>query len=152
MFLQELKLPDIREALEEKYGDDFTVETSVVDATAYTSAQLADLNDTVQQFSDNYQAFVDDDEGATEADWESMAAQDGVSVETEKRFIELCGLIAEELRNLEITEAYQITAQHTFTSDDLDKPDVQTGQFTVIKVNGEWMLLDGLAIYGYIHM
>lgn len=150
-FLSEMTVTEASKMLTDDYGDDYRVETVVQEAAALTSTQMSDLEDSIAEIRAGYEKLAASGDGATEADWEAMAAEDGVSVETEKRLIELCGLIAEELGDLKVTEGYQLTIQNTVTSDSIDEPSERIGQITVIKVNGEWMLLDGLIAYSVIH-
>ena len=151
-FLSDMQVTDALDIILENYGEDYDVKTEVQEATALTSDQISSLQDNVADMSADYQAFVDEVDGATEADWEAMAEADGLSVETEKRLVELCASIAKQLGSLEITEGYQLTIKNTVTADGMDDPEERVGKITVIKVNGEWMLLDGLAAYSVVSM
>ena len=149
-FLTDMKVTQAQETLRDAYADDFTVTTKVTDAVPYTDDELESLRSDVASIAEGYARGVADADGATEADWADMAAQDGVSVETEKRAYELLRLIAEELADAEITEAYKLTIRNTFEASNLDEPSERVGSIVVVRVNGTWMLLDGLAAYSMI--
>ena len=150
-FFDELDMSGAIDTLPETYGEDYHVETTMRSAEPFTDEQMEQVQAVLKQLRESYTALAALGDGASDADWESAAAADGVTVEQEKRMIELCGVIRDALDACEITEGYSVQLRNEATGSLYDGTGRHSGQISVIRVNGEWMLLDGLVAFLAVH-
>ena len=147
----ELDYSSARDTLPETYGADYHIETTMKDAVPLTDAQMKQIRDLLSDLQSGYEQLVESGENASDADFQEAAERDGLTVEQELRMIELFRMIRDSLSDCEITEGYAVTLSNEITGSLYDGVDTREGHITVIKLNGEWMLLDGLVAFAVLH-
>ena len=150
-FFDALDYAKPRETLLNTYGEDYRIETTMTDAAPLDEAQMDEILDLLAAELDDYTKLVQFGEEATDAEVREASERDGLTVEQELRLIELYRIIRDSLADCEITEGYAVTLSNEITGSLYDGVDTRDGHITVIRVNGEWMLLDGLLAFSCFH-
>lgn len=147
----ELDYGSPRDTLLETFGEDYHIETTMTDAVPITKAKIKQLSKLLSNLQSGYAQLVEQGEGASDAEIREAAERDGLTVEQELRLIDLFRTIRDSLEGCEITEAYAVTLSNEITGSLYDGVDTREGHITVIRLNGEWMLLDGLVAFAVLH-
>ena len=150
-FLSELDYAYPREVFLNNYGEDYLIETSMTDAEPLTDEQIVAVRKILSQLQDGYAELIKRGEEATQEEIQAAADRDGLTVDQELRLIELYRVILASLDGAEISEGYEVTLSNEITGSLYDGVDTREGHITVIKLNGEWMLVDGLIAFAVLH-
>ena len=150
-FFDALDYAKPRETLLKTYGGDYRIETTMTEAEPLDEARMDEILDLLAAELDDYTRLVQFGEEATDAEVREASERDGLTVEQELRLIELYRIIRDSLADCEITEGYAVTLSNEISGSLYDGVDTRTGHITVIKLNGEWMLLDGLLAFSCFH-
>jgi hypothetical protein len=79
-------------------------------------------------------------------DLEDLAEDLDRDVKDVKACIECLKTIGQKLKGAEITEGYDLEYLITITGSELDEPEEDDGELTVLKINGKWVSTQGLSL------
>ena len=79
-------------------------------------------------------------------DLKDLAEDLDMDVKDVRTCIECLKTIGSKLKGAEITEGYELEYLITITGSELDEPEEDDGELTVLKVNGKWVSLQGVSL------
>ena len=89
--------------------------------------------------------MLDKIDDMTSEDYKEMAESMGITKEQAKKIVKQYKSIANTLKKVKITKAYEPTLTQTITGSELDEPEVTEDiKMTVYKVNGRWVSASAL--------
>ena len=127
-------------SLENQFGSDFRISYKVTDKTSLSSSECSTIAGQYQALYTQYLSFaVAGLQMATDEQLDQAAAQIGLSGSDLKPLIDDISAFADELKEAEVSEGYKLNVDLTATSNKMTDDTINV-QFTMIKLNGEWMI------------
>ena len=108
--------------------------------------ELKDYKSDLKSLGEDYAALGKTLGKLKSGDLKDLAEDLDMDVKDVKACIECLKTIGQKLKGAEITEGYDLEYLITITGSELDEPEEDDGELTVLKINGKWDSTQGLSL------
>ena len=108
--------------------------------------ELKDYKSDLKSLGEDYAALGKALGKLKSGDLKDLAEDLDMDVKDVKACIECLKTIGQKLKGAEITEGYDLEYLITITGSELDEPEEDDGELTVLKINGKWVSTQGLSL------
>ena len=133
-------LNDGVEDMIDQYGSNYKISYVIKEADPLEKSDLREYRDNLRESIKSLSEVVDESDDASSSDWEDFADELGMTKSDAKNFVKALGKYCDELKRLDVTAGYELTVIKTITGKELEEPIETELTYTVLKVNGRWVL------------
>lgn len=128
--------------LKDKYGKNYKYTYKVIDKEKLDKDELKVYRDKLRDSADSIKDQIDETEDFDSDDWEDLADDMGFdgNKSKAKKYYSIMKDVRKVYKSAKVTAGYTLTVEITLTGSELDEPEVNELEYTVIKVNGRWIL------------
>lgn len=107
---------------------------------------LKDYKSSIKELGEDYAALGKTLGKLKSGDLKDLAEDLDMDVKDVKACIECMKTIGSKLKGAEVSDGYDLEYLITITGSELDEPEEDDGELTVLKVNGKWVSTQGLSL------
>lgn len=127
--------------MKDEYGSNYKYTYKVIDKEKLDKDELKDIRDNFRDQADAIESMIEETEDFDSDDWEDMADSLGFDGEKSKakKYVSILKDMRKAYKGAKVTAGYTLTVEVSLSGSELDEPEVDEREITVIKVNGRWI-------------
>lgn len=125
--------------MKDEYGKNYKYTYKVVDKEKLDKDELKEYRDELRDQADALDSQIDASKDFDSDDWEDVADSMGLSKSKAKKYYSILKDLKKVYKNAKVTAGYTLTVEITLSGSELDEPEVDETEITVLKVNGRWI-------------
>lgn len=128
--------------LKEEYGSNYKYKYKVIEKEKLDKDELKDIRDDYRDMADSLADQLEEYKDFESEDWEDMADSMGFDGDKSKakKYVSILKDMRKEYKGAKVTAGYVLTVEITLSGSELDEDEVVEKEYTVIKVNGRWII------------
>ena len=134
------------DALKDEYGSDYKFSYKIEEKEELEEDDLKDVKNTIKDNAKQLKSVIDEMEEFDSDEWEYLGEELGLTKSDTKKILDIMKSVFEEMKNVEVTEGYELTVTITTTGSELDEPEEDEETICVYKVNGIWVSEESLSM------
>lgn len=134
------------EDMKDEYGDNYKYSYKVEEKEELEKEDLRDFKDQIKKYAETLKEAIDRTDDFDSDDWEEFAEHYDLSKSEAKDLVKAWEALRNELKDIKVTEGYELTVTVTLDGSELDEPEEEEETVRVYKVNGRWISSQAISV------
>lgn len=130
------------EDMKEEYGKNYKYTYKIIEKEELDKDDLREYRDELRDYADSLESQLEIVEEYDSDDWEDIADDLGLSKSKAKKYYSILEDIRKVYKKAKVSAGYDLTVEVTLTGSELEEPETDEIDITVLKVDGRWISED----------